>query len=148
MATEYRDAPEVAKIAQDLITEHHPRLHAAHIEYIYRNPAASSDGVPKLGTARKISGLNAFLSEYGRPHLVIEIAEEEWQDLTPEQQTALVDHELCHCNWDEEKDEPRLRPHDVEEFGAVIARHGLWSQRLKGFAERGQLRLNLDAGDS
>lgn len=38
----------------------------------------------------------------------------------------------------EVKGEPKrwIIPHDVEEFGAVVARHGLWQSSLTAFQEQ------------
>lgn len=144
MATTYQDAPDVEKIAEELIRKHHPRLEPAVIEYVFRDPPATSNGATVQGKARAVTGLNAYLSEHGRPFLVIEIAQEPWGYLDDDQRAALVDHELMHCGWDEAEERPLLRPHDVEEFAAVVARHGLWSRALKSFVEAGQLALKLE----
>jgi len=161
MATEYRPAPAVRKIAEKLITKHHTHLadDGVRIEYVFRSDAAMSNGKTVLGKARKISGLNAFLSSDGQVEtfeetlydfFVIEIAEEPWSNMADEQREALVDHELMHCVTDYDEDDNlvlKMRAHDVEEFGVIIKRHGLWREDLDEFAESMaeavQQKLNL-----
>lgn len=137
--TDYRPASEVARIATKLIADHHIDLCDVRIEYVFRDEAAKKNGKVVFGTARKVSGLNAFLAtgevdEAGIQHgdadfYVIEIAEDEWQELTQAQRIALVDHELCHCQveWDDDGAPTlKMRPHDLEEFREIVDRHGLW----------------------
>ncbi len=144
MATTYKIADDVQKRADKLIEKVHTHLDGVHIEYVFRDPAAKSGQRIKLAKARKISGLNAFLAGYSQPYLIIEVAEEEWKNMTAAQEKALVDHELSHCGWDVEKNEPYIVPHDVEEFAGVIERHGLWRNDLKNLGAAVQLHLEYD----
>lgn len=133
----YERAHEVAQVASKLIANTHKHLASLPIEYVWRDKASKSGDKVTLGKARKVSGLNAFLSEHGEDFYVIEIAADTWKDLTSTQQLALVDHELCHLagrNLDTDKLE--LRKHDVEEFAEVIARHGVWTANLELFAKQ------------
>lgn len=75
---------------------------------------------------------------------VIEIASDMWGTddelgnrfgLSDAQRVALVDHELCHCTVNEDG-VPTLLHHDVEEFGQVVERHGLWKPDLAWFARQ------------
>ena len=61
------------------------------------------------------------------------------------QKEALVDHELCHAAQAldsdgepkmDEKNRPvwRVRKHDIEEFKAVVQRHGCYKHDLEAFA--------------
>ena len=143
MSTTYKFADEVANRAEKLIAKTHKHLDGVVIDYVFRDPPAHQGERITLGKARKITGLNAFLSTHGRPHLLIEIAEEEWKNMTAAQQKALVDHELSHCAWDREKDQPIILQHDVEEFAGVIVRHGLWRKDLKLLGQA-VLSLKLD----
>jgi hypothetical protein len=145
--TSYRPASEVRRIATTLIPQHHIDLCDVRIEYVFREEAAKKNGKIVLGTARKLTGLNAFLAtetdEAGIAHgdadfFVIEIAEDTWQKLNNHQRTALVDHELCHCQveWsDDGVPTLKMRPHDLEEFRAIVDRHGLWQPDLEHMAD-------------
>jgi hypothetical protein len=154
--TAYRPASSVRAVAERLIPRYHAHLDGVRIEYVFRDKHANSAGKEVWGKARKVSGLNAYLAAEVHGELaggyedffVIEIAEDIWSMLEPKQREALVDHELCHITieYDDEKDEVKLalRSHDVEEFGAVIQRHGLWRPCLEEFvatAAQGELDL-------
>lgn len=154
--TEFRAAPEVAKIAADLIKKHHTHLADQRIEFVFRDKATSSRGRTVCGKAKKMTGLNAFLSrdvtsnvdfDPGDEFFLIEIAEDAWAALGSKGRAALVDHELCHLavEYDEATEEFKLslRGHDVEEFAEVIERHGLYEDELVKFAESIKAQLNL-----
>lgn len=142
MATSYRQAASVERIANQLIPEHHPHLVGEPIRYVFRDEHAKKGGKAVMGSARKISGLNAYLAlgdetdvegEDVDPFFVIEIAEDIWARLSLAQRKALVDHELSHCIIEPDaKGAPTLGlvAHDLEEFRTVVERHGLWMPDL------------------
>lgn len=147
MTVTYRPAPAVARIASELIAKHHTDLDDVRIEYVFRSETAKSRGKEVWGQARKISGLNAYLSQEDGPteaesgdvdYFVVEISEPVWRELDAGQRKALVDHELCHLTtaFNEETGDVtlKLRHHDVEEFRAVVIRHGLWRPDLSDFS--------------
>lgn len=166
MPATYSYAPEVAAIAVDLIAEHHQHLVESRIEYLMSSETPVKNGRAVWGTARVVSGLAAFFGQVyepavskttgeigsvpeARPFFCIIISAPVWAELTSEQQTALVDHELCHFDVAEDKDgNPCLKTvgHDLEEFRAVVERHGLWTRDTRRFAEVAapQLELALD----
>lgn len=150
----YASAPAVAHIAGDLIATvpDHADLAGVDIVYVWRDKAAKSRGRTVLGKARKVSGLNALLArdlEDDAPLFVVEIAQDEWLDLTTKQRYALVDHELSHLRvkiGDDGERDLSIRGHDVEEFKAVIDRHGFWKPDVADFAVSvsEQMRLSID----
>ena len=152
--TRYTPAPDVASIAGDLIAtvDDHGDLAGVDIVYCWRDKASKSKGRTVLGTARKVTGLNAFLArdqQDDEPLFVIEIAQDEWLDLTTKQRYALVDHELSHLRvkiGDDGERDLTIRGHDVEEFRAVIDRHGFWKADVADFAVSvsEQMRLAID----
>jgi predicted metallopeptidase len=131
--TTYWNADEVRDIAQPLIEQFHEHLLVATILYVFRSEATETKSRVVLGTARKVTGLNAYLAfrellndtRQAFTFYVIEIAHDTWQKLTGPQRIALVDHELSHIGRD------GMIGHDVEEFSSVVARHGLWKPDLK-----------------
>lgn len=166
MPVKFTPAPEVAAIATRLIPQHHLHLLACgvRVTYLFRDDSPKRAGKQVLGECKKISNLNAFLAraddgeteddlaagEAGEPFFVITIARPYWEVMSPSQREALVDHELCHA-LAEEDDEGNtklsLRAHDVEEFGEIVQRHGLWQRDVERFAAtcvRAQLALPLD----
>lgn len=167
--TTYRPASEVGRIARDLIPKWHADLGDTRIEYVFRDKATMSAGKVVWGKARKISGLNAYLTalkvEYddgqlvisdianSEDYFVIEIAENVWKLLNDAEREALVDHELSHCAIevdDDDKVKLGIRGHTVEEFVGVIERHGLWRDDIKLMAramQQGMLDLYGDDPD-
>jgi hypothetical protein len=151
MATAYAPAVAVSEVAGRLIEQHHPHLAAAPIFFVFVDPAPNVRGGKILGRARVVRGLNAFLvaaaaGEAEAPEsgpvvadhsfFVMEVAFEEWVAASADARAALVDHELCHFDVIEDDDgEPqlRLRGHDVEEFTAVVERHGAWREDVVRF---------------
>lgn len=141
------------------MTQHEPLVDAA-FEYVFIKEAPKSRGREILGRARRISGLQAWLShpELSRKktfqiptdYFVIEISHNTWLRLDDSQKVALVDHELSHCavDWDAATGliKLRIRHHDVEEFVGVISRNGLWKEDVQqlGIVSSEQLSLALD----
>jgi len=146
MTTEFTDAnDEVRPIAGELIPTHHRHLIGVHIEFVFRDPAAKKAGRVALGTAQKVSGLNAHLADWGEDAFVIVLARTPWIDMTPRQRKALVDHELSHCQVDDDG-ALHVIGHDLEEFVAVVERNGLWRSDVAEFGKvaAAQLRLRLE----
>ena len=156
----YRPADEAAEIAARLIPEWHPHLVDARIVYVFRSEAEIREGKLKLGSCRKVGGLNAWLAQSNDPpqpdgndFFVIELAEPEWHErLSDRQREALVDHELSHayCEWGENEElKLSLVHHDIEEFAVIIDRHGLWHDDLTVFASSiaGALNVRIDDSD-
>ena len=170
MSTTYSWAGEVEKVAHHLIPQHHPHLQTAPIAYLFRDPPAKRGGTVTMGSARLVRGLPAFLARtpvamesdtldgidlYGRPFFVLEVASTMWAALSDSQRSALVDHELCHMRGVGEDLE--IAPHDLEEFTAVIRRHGPWTIAAFDLIAAGadaiasldveSLRIELDGDD-
>lgn len=156
----FRPAPAVERVAKTLISKYHMDLsdHDVDIRYVFRSEHAKSSGKAVFGRAKKISGLNAYLAALDDPDetgiegaegdfFVIEIAEDIWRELKQDARVALVDHELSHCGVTFDKDE-NLKlvclPHDLEEFNAIVERHGLWRPDVAEFDKA--LRLSFEMG--
>lgn len=154
----FEEAPEVEKIAKELIDKYHQHLidFQVKLRYLFISKTPKSKGKEVWGTCRKISGLNAYLEggeKDDEPFFVITISRDVWDILPQEKRVALVDHELCHA-WAEvkqaeeeadadvdaeiEQDNPvklSVKPHDLEEFACIVRRHGLWRQDIEEFVE-------------
>ena len=79
---------------------------------------------------------------------VIEVSEEVWDHLKLPAKKALIDHELAHCEIETDEDgrtSLAIRGHDVEEFEAIVKRHGLWKQDVEDLVRAGAEQLSLDA---
>lgn len=59
-----------------------------------------------------------------------------WRRMKGHQRRALVDHELCHCDYGDGG--PYLVEHDLEEFRGVVSRHGDWAMNVQLFLDAGE----------
>ena len=131
MAIFFTEAPEVEEIAAQIVPTTHPHLTYAKMRYVFRSEHTKSQGREIWATANLLTGRTKFLS--GGYDFLIDVAEDVWNTLSTEQKFALIDHKLCHCVVGE-KEAWAIQGHDIEEFTAIIDRHGLWSDAAKEFA--------------
>ena len=128
---QFDPAEEVEKIAKKLIPKYHSHLATCRIAYLFKSKKMKAKGREVIATAEKISKKHHALSGY---HFLITVAYPTWNDLSDKQKLAVIDHELEHClvEDDEKTGEPKysILPHDVEEFGSIIKRHGLYTTDL------------------
>lgn len=143
------------RMLRELVEAHHEDLHDARIALAWCTSwKADVDGRITLGKCKKASDLDR---EFAPFDFVILLQQDFWRmsSVTPEQRRALLDHELCHAAVAHDKyGEPkyddrgrkvyRTRKHDIEEFGAIVERHGLWKRDLEQFAAA--LRRSAMAG--
>lgn len=134
------------RIMERMIPELHSHLVEAKICLAWKiGCKPDADGHVMLGQARKASDLDRELHTFD---FVILLNFEAWNaaGFNEEQMTALIDHELCHCQvtldndtGEEKRDAKghpvwRIRKHDIEEFCEIVGRHGLWKKDLEKFA--------------
>lgn len=131
-AQKYSFAPDVERVAERLIAEHHQHLSketGIKILYLFTEEPEKVRGREALGVARKVSGLNGFLvgsfaqmvgesnladyllsdwSGYDDTHsefFVMTIYKSAWLFILSEKQkVALIDHELSHFGVKSDKD--------------------------------------------
>ena len=145
--SKYWPADDAKVIGQELIPQYHSHLAEATIIYVFVEKMKDK-GKVALAKLKPASAMEDYL---GTVDFVMEINDETWKNLTPDQRTALVDHELCHGVSDV-NDEGGItygtKGHDVEEFFAIIERRGLWAPDLETFAAvmAEQLPLELTGG--
>ena len=97
-----------------------------------------------LAKIRKASPVEKHLTGFD---LVLTINLGAWVNLSPKQRIALLDHEFQHVGIDEESGDVVMLNHDLEEFGVIVVRHGLWMPDVAAFAgviRRHQLELFRD----
>lgn len=147
MPVHHSAAPEVRRIAENLIPKYHKHLVGIRMEYLFQSQASRGGGKITLGKARKITGFNALLStpdllddpdatSEGCEYFLITIAADMWELLGDKARVALIDHELSHCKVDRTEDNDvilSMYPHEIEEFADVLHRHGLWRPDLTNF---------------
>lgn len=166
MPNTYHPAPDVRRMAQGIISEHHSHLitNQVYVKFLFCEEPEKVKGREALGTARKESGLNAYLALCDDPDVprsaafagdgkplveeffLIIIWRDFWKsrDTTDHQRRALVDHELSHL-WSEEQVDKdghptgkillSLLPHDLEEFDRIVSRYGAWQPDIEAFAK-------------
>ena len=124
----------------------HGDVDEAKIALAWRvNFKRDKDGHLVLGKCVKSTDLHKEFHPYD---FVILLNREVWDsgEFTDEQKAALMDHELCHAAASEDKDgHPkydergrrvfRVREHDIEEFQAIVHRHGCYKKDLEAFAQ-------------
>lgn len=163
-ANTYTEAPEVERLARSLIGEYHRHLMSERIEFVFCEKTPTKGGKETWGRARKVTGLNAFLAgqdaadDDADAFFVIEIARPVWDGINDRQRAALVDHELAHCWFEEQTDDEgnvktirKLLAHDLEEFSAIILRHGVWRDEVRQLldaaeAHNGQTAMEFEDG--
>lgn len=135
----YSDAEVVKALAGGVIANYHPELATARLRFIFVDTASKKGGLPVLGKARKVAGALEYLLELD---FLIEIAADQWNDMGQEQREALVDHLLERCTGEEDEKTGEmkwtLREPDVQEFSAILRRHGAWNDALTGFVSVAQ----------
>ena len=133
----YFEAEAVKEIAGPLIAEHHAHLKDKPIFYLF------NDGKMKdWATMSRRNEKEQFISAW---MFVMEVNYKQWVVMTEKERIALVDHELCHAGIDPEMGEPFIIDHEVEEFSAIVRRHGFWreSVRVFGYSCVDQMSLPL-----
>lgn len=118
-------------------------LKEAHIACAFRNGWKSNkDGQLTLGKCKKVSELDKQFQGFD---FIIILNFEAWtKHLNETQREALMFHELCHAavaydQNDNKKTDARgrtmyrIKRHDIEEFGDVVAKFGCYKQDLENF---------------
>lgn len=128
---QYDPAETVEELAKELIAENHPHLANVSIAYLFKNKPIKAKGREVAATAEKASDKHRALHGY---RFLITVSYPMWQELEDPIKRAVIDHELEHC-WVEDDDKTgetkyKILPHDVEEFGSIILRHGLYTTNL------------------
>lgn len=122
---------DVNDVVTTLISKFHPDLALVdeEIAVLFRERASKSGGRVVLGKAKKAPNVLSVLGdkEY---KFILEVAADEWQTLDGKQQTALLDHLLCHCKVEEDEKSGdikySLKTPDLFFFSEELERHGNW----------------------
>jgi hypothetical protein len=127
----FDDFDTAKEIMAKLIPKYHPELATAEFRHICRSKSSKKGGKPVAGNLYKMSGKFKFLTGVD---FVMEIALDCWNELEPNQRTALIDHLLSRCvgTEDEQNGEMKwsVRPPEVQEFPEIAERHGPWCDSL------------------
>lgn len=120
MPDEFAPAPpEIMAIVDRHIAAHFPQLRGAKLVVGIRQTAKPVDGGKATVAATGVSDTaNGF--DY-----MVWFAWDAWQMLDDHGREAIVFHELCHCDRDEQG-RPTIKDHDAEVFNAEIELYGDW----------------------
>lgn len=129
----WSEAPQsVLSTAQDLINQYHPWLTTARIAFVMRSESQKHGERYIVGQATKIA-------DKMKPHFefdfLIWLSEQDYTSMDSARREALIDHELCHCGYSLKSGTWTIREHDIQEFGVIIQRHGLWTSELMQMGE-------------
>ena len=133
MALELSRAENLEQVCSRLIENFYPFLEGSDVVCILRSSFFQDD---KKCVARieKISGLKAFLwskrDGAQDSFFLIQLVAPIWNELSEPQQIAVLDHELCHIELDDETGFINLRKHSIEEFPEIVERHGAYHDGL------------------
>lgn len=132
----YAEAENVEKEALSLIPMYHPELATARFKFVFVDKASMKNGKPVRGKVRRITGVLEFLLD---SDFLMEIALDQWNELSDVQRKALIDHLLECCTGEEDENDGgdmkwSVREPDVQEFSAILRRHGAWNDDLAAFA--------------
>lgn len=122
-----------AQIAENLITKHHHELSGAKFKFLCRNKAPIAGGEKVPGTIKKASPMERHICG-GECDFIMTVCLDVWNDLSPVQRTALVDHLLTCCVALEDPKtgemKYKIRPPQVKEFPEIAERYGTWNEGL------------------
>jgi len=136
--TVYVNADQAREMAGPLIEAFHTHLTNARIAFLFKQHV----GGRSQSLAGKATVTSAKIKHLSDVDFVIEINWTMWIGMSVPTRTALLDHELEHCGVDD-KENWCIISHDIEEFHTIVARHGLWQQNVKTFADVCTTQLEL-----
>lgn len=137
---------EPYRLLSEIRSRDHAHLAEAKIGLAWRMGwRTDTDGHMRLGQCRKRGDLDRELDGFD---FIILLNKEAWPALNEKQKRAVLDHELCHAQLsfdadgnpkynDRDRLVCRVKKHDVEEFRAIVDRHGVWTQDLEAIAKAG-----------
>ena len=146
----------VLLVVQDVIesTPAHDRLKKGRPDIVCLLREGSWSNKGKTVYA-KVYKADAKVRAVAKIDVFLVVNESVWNALDDKTRRALIDHELCHIEWDitpsgelktDENGRPiwAIVPHDYEDFTGVIKRHGMWTSDAKRFFKATADYVQLD----
>lgn len=121
MAEMYPAPPELMERITRLINAYHPHLRGARIKVETRQTVPTIQLAP---TWAEVDTPNND-SQARQYDFYLWFARDAYDPLDNFQRDALVEHELCHCVYDD-KGKPMIAAHSIEAFNSELERYGLW----------------------
>lgn len=124
----------VAEHIKDKAHEHlissgkpHAHLHECKILFVLKEKGAAS-----------VSKVNPLWKTITGFDVVVQIPQEEWLFYdTNGKAIAYLDHLLSHIEFDTEKDDYTIQEPSIQEFPAVLHRHGAWRDEIEDLLTAG-----------
>lgn len=113
---------------EELVKQFHPFLQQANISVVLREEDNYRAKCPRF--YGKVQLVPAQFSPWMEADFLMVINEDEWIHFSDAQRDALLDHLLCHCNYNPMTEAWSLIKPDVVEFSEIIRRHGFWNPDL------------------
>ena len=141
MSTMWLAGDEVVKLVETLIVNNHPDLIQVsdQIAVVFREKAAKAGGEAVLGKSKTVAAMTNLLA--GKDwKFIIELAGDEWVNLTDHQKEALLDQQLCACSAEQDMVtgivKCSIRPADYNAFYDNIKRYGHWLYETRSQEEK------------
>lgn len=119
---EYWESKELTELGVEILNNYHEEKMDARFAFIFISKMKKMGKAEKIQDKHKAAGLEA--------DFLIIINNEEYHSLNKNQKKALLDHELTHCEVEEDEESGEnvfsIREHTFEEFPEVISRWGAW----------------------
>lgn len=137
MADIFKANENIVARVKRIIKDNHPELFLIQdeIAVLIREKAGKRGGRVVYGKTMKAPKILEILGDTDYK-FIIEIAGDEWQNLSSPQQEALLDHQLCACRAEEDEETGDVRyfvaPPDIGYYYDELDRHGNWRPELDG----------------
>ena len=131
-AAEYLDGDDLEEIGEAIIEKQggFGYLKELKLVYLWKDKGGESKGKLVLARIQRPKGL---LAKFCDADFIVWLAADHHRALrsTRFQVEATVFHELCHSDFNEEKDKARLVGHDYEGFCREVELYGAWRPDLE-----------------
>ena len=137
MADIYKASSDIVDRVKGIIKSNHPELLLIQdeIAVLIRDRAGKKGGRIVYAKTLKAPKILEILGDTDYK-FILEIAGDEWQNLTSPQQTALLDHHLCAMRAEEDEETGEVKyfvaPPDIGYYYDELSRHGNWRPELDG----------------
>lgn len=122
----YQEAPqEVLNLLDEVLEEHFPELANCYIKVLMDSKKRQSKGRITFASIKKASDMERHLStdnfvREGYDYIMM-IDGNIWDNITTEDKTRIIRHELRHIHYDPESKSPyKIQDHDIQDFREEI----------------------------
>lgn len=131
----YQKATDVRRVAEVLIEELHTHLEDVDAIYWFRSSLS--------GYHAKTSTPSGRWRSHTGTQFYVDVDLSDWVEMNAAERIRLVDHELCHVDWDMENDKAAIGHHEIEEYSSILRRWGPTDSQERFVETAAQLDLSL-----